>query len=179
MKVKIMSESDAILHTYKTNIQPCIIVSITGETDYVPNFNIGSSLENTESKVKDIFSMHFEDIDYEITGYKEPRKEDFEGLKEFIDKYECEVEEIIVHCHAGISRSSACGAAICDYLKVDSNFIWKSGKYIPNRLVYKLAKEEFDIITSKEEFEELFLSNKKACMELCVEFEEKFKELFE
>ena len=119
MRVRVMSEMKAIAHSYLQEIPTCVIVSITGAKDHTPYF-----YSRQGTKVKAVYGMHFEDIDREIEGYKACQKSDFDGLKDFIDMWKDEVEEIIVHCHAGISRSSGCAAAICQYIQIDDSFIW-------------------------------------------------------
>lgn len=52
---------------------------------------------------------------------------------------------IIVHCEAGLRRSSGCAAAIADGLEIGSDFFFK--RYIPNSIVYK---EVLDAFKSRE-----------------------------
>lgn len=150
-RVRIMSRMKAIQHSQFKEIPSCVIVSITEGKGITPSFYRGE-----DSQVKDVFPLFFDDIDREIQGYHAPQEEDFKGLREFIDKWKDEVDEIVVHCHAGISRSSGCAAAICQYIGVDDTFIWDSGRYIPNRRVYKFARMEFGILRSEKEMQELF-----------------------
>lgn len=157
--VVVMSQMDAISHSYKQDIKSCVIVSITCANDTVPAFYKPNSLHKGDIKVKDVFDMHFDDIDHYIEGFREPRNVDFAGLKTFIDKYKDLVDEIVVHCHAGISRSSACASAICKYLGLDYKGIWGSGDYVPNRLVFKLTLNELNENISEEELKELYMLN--------------------
>lgn len=161
MIVKIMSEFNAVKHSYNTDIPPCIIVSITGESDKLPDFNKFDINNPNKSKVLDIFEMHFEDIDKKYPGHKEPKQSDFKGLKAFIDRYRNDVEELIVHCHAGVSRSAGCASAICKYLNI-KDFIWISDKYIPNKLVYKLCSNELGVPATNDEINTLSLLNSYA-----------------
>lgn len=141
----------AIQHSQFKEIPSCVIVSITEGKGVTPSFYRG-----VDSQVKDVFPLFFDDIDREYDGYKACQESDFKGLRDFIDKWKDEVEEIIVHCHAGISRSSGCAAAICQYIQIDDSFIWDSGHYVPNRRVYKMARMEFGMLRSEEEMQELF-----------------------
>lgn len=150
-KVIVKSRLQAIQHSQLKEIPSCIIVSITEGKGHTPSFYRGDG-----SQVKDVFPLFFDDIDREHDGYKACQEEDFKGLRAFIDKWKDKVDEIIVHCHAGISRSSGCAAAICQYIGIDDTFIWDSGQYIPNRRVYKFARMEFGILRSEKEMQELF-----------------------
>jgi predicted protein tyrosine phosphatase len=133
MKIKVMSRLEAIQHSFLKEIPTCAIVSISsGSTN--PTFYLGQ-----DTQVKGIYYMSFDDITTEIEGYKACQPSDFGGLGQFINQYKDTVDEIIVHCHAGISRSSATASAICKYLGEDDSFIWNSGDYSPNNRVYEIA----------------------------------------
>lgn len=160
-RVRILSRREAILHSQFKENPSCVIVSITHGSGHSPSFYLGE-----DSQVKDVFPLFFDDIDREYEGYKACQESDFVGLRDFVDKWKDKVEEIIVHCHAGISRSSGCAAAICQYLRLEDEFIWDSDLYIPNSRVYRMAKVEFGLLVSEEEIKELFSRNYDAQMRL-------------
>ena len=111
MEIKIMSQDNAIKYSKETS-NNILIISITSNANEKVNFK-GSNIHN-------VFRMYFNDIEHDIGSYKAPSKNDFAGLKDFLDKKLSDsIDEIIVHCHAGISRSSACSNAISRYLKID------------------------------------------------------------
>lgn len=128
MKIKVMSRNMAILYSENLKI-PTIIISITSKDEENVIF-----AEN--ENIIDICRLSFNDLDRDIEKYKAPILSDFDGLKEFIDKYPN--IDILVHCGAGVSRSPAVAMAIGDYLKIDTG-INMSKNYDPNRLVYRLA----------------------------------------
>ena len=148
MKITVMSRLEAIEHSIKSEINKCIIISI-------------NSLDNDKTylykndNILGIQYLYFNDIERDYEGCIAPKQKDFFGLKLFIDTFKDneELEEIIVHCAAGISRSSAVAAAICKYLDIDElETIWNKSCYIPNTLVYKLAKQELGLEWDEEEF---------------------------
>lgn len=154
MKITIMSQDNAIKYSKETS-NNILIVSITSNINEKVNFE-GNNIHN-------IFRMYFNDIEYDIGLYKAPSKNDFMGLKNFLDKnLNDSIDEVVVHCHAGISRSSACASAITRYLKMDDTNIWRSDKYIPNKLVYILSLNELGINISDEELISLYDMNYKA-----------------
>ena len=155
MKITIMSQDNAIEYAKYTN-KKIAIISIVGENESPIDF-IGDNIVN-------IFRMFFEDIERPIGKYKAPDRKDFIGLKEFLDNNIDNIEEIVVHCHAGISRSSGCASAIARYIGVDDNFIWNSYKYVPNRLVFKCALEELEIDLSNDTIQDLYSINDEAHM---------------
>lgn len=163
MKITVMSRNEAIAYSLREKIPACVIVSISCINDEYPSF---ISSKYRSSKIKDVFPMKFNDLekDYGIAKdrFRAPVQKDLNGLKDFIDKYKDQVEEIVVHCAAGISRSSAVAAAIALYLEEDEKaIIWNNYKYRPNRLVYKLTRNEFGIATTEEEYNDIFYHNYK------------------
>lgn len=154
MKVTVMNRLKAIEHSIKSDIKRCVIISIN-------SLNNDSTYFYFNNKVVDILPLYFNDIEKDYGDSIAPKQEDFIGLKDFIDKYKDDVEEIIVHCAAGISRSSAVAAAICQYLDLDEeNIIWANHQYIPNKLVYKLAIKELDLELSEAQFDYYLAVNK-------------------
>lgn len=156
MFVTIKSIDEALSYSYSNLNKKIVIVSITCLNDNLPNFN------KDNKNILDILELHFNDIERPYKDYQIPQKEDFKNLKPFIDKYKSLVDEIVVHCHAGISRSSATASAICRYLNVDDSFIWDSFLYSPNKLVFKLALESLDTKISSNEIECLYERNKQS-----------------
>ena len=160
MKITVMSRQEAIAHSYKKDVNKYIIVSICCPDDTGPIFYTPSKLKDI--KRKGILRLWFNDIDRPYEN-KEPKQEDFVGLKAFIDKFKnnSEIEEIIVHCAAGISRSSAVAAAICQYLDLDElNIIWNNPNFVPNSLVYKLALKELSLEWNEAQFAYYLAMNK-------------------
>ena len=112
------------------------------------------------------FCMFFFDMDIgesHHTGIKAATQKNFNGLKDFVDDMSKEVEQFIVHCNGGISRSAGVGAAICEYLEVEDN-IWKNNIYHPNLLVYKLACNELGMPKTVEDLDEKFTLRRKYSM---------------
>lgn len=54
-----------------------------------------------------------------------------------------EVELLIVHCTEGVSRSAAVAAAVLEGMGGDAGWIWQSGDYRPNPLVYRTVLAAF------------------------------------
>lgn len=179
MNIKVMSRREAIMHSYKQEIPKCIIISINCLNDHSPTFY---ECTNPEYKrVMAVLRLNFNDIDRPYEDL-EPKQGDFVGLKAFIDTFKdnSDIEDIIIHCAAGISRSSATAAAICRYLNLDEmNIIWKNTSYVPNKLVYKLALRELGIIVSDEEIENLKAINKEERdkQEVPIDLERMFKDI--
>lgn len=157
--VKIMNRLQAINYSYLKNNPNAIIISISTPNDNFPSFYLKS-----DSVIRDVFYIKMNDIEEDIyingrLRYKAPTLEDLNGLKEFVDKYKNSTIDIIVHCDAGISRSSAVAIVICRYLGLNDDWIWNDFNYHPNKLVLKLALEEFKINITLDDLEELIRLN--------------------
>lgn len=175
MKITVMSRNEAITHSLREQIPTCVIISISCLDDVYPSF-VDSKYRS--SKVKDVFAMKFNDLEYDCDKHKAPIQDNVNGLKAFIDRYKNEVEEIIVHCSAGISRSSATAAAIALYIQHDDKFIWNNTQYCPNRLVYQLARNEFGLKTTEEDYKNIFdnCDRLHKALQVPIDLEEMFKE---
>lgn len=68
-----------------------------------------------------------------------------EDAKKVMDLVEAhpEAKHILVHCTAGISRSSAVAAALHKVLNGSDEAIFKSPRYRPNMRVYRMMLEEW------------------------------------
>lgn len=138
--IRIMSQRRAVRASQDFTTRTAI-VSITAPGQSLPEFA-------GNPKIIGIFRMQFWDIDSPIPGrpdFEPPKQGDFDGLKEFVDRMvQKRVQLFVVHCAAGISRSAATGAAISDYLHLHADIL-HNPNYAPNRLVYRLARNEFGI----------------------------------
>lgn len=137
MKITVLSryEIEAI---YDKIIEPCIIISI-----YCPA-GTPARIEKTEF-VKDILFLAFDDVEEEdrICGCKPMSKEDGILVRDFVEKFKNKVNEIIVHCDAGVSRSAGVAAAIGKYLNGDDMFIFGRLRYSPNLTCYQNTLNAF------------------------------------
>lgn len=161
MKITVMSRQEAIAHSYRQEIPKCIIVSINCLNDLSPVFYEPTNPLN--KRVMAVLRLNFNDIDRPYQDL-EPKQEHFIGLKAFIDTFKDnpEIEEIIVHCAAGISRSSATAAAICKYLNLDEHkIIWSNPSFVPNELVYRLALNELGLKVCEAELAFYKATNKQ------------------
>ena len=147
LDIAVMSEKGAVWYSQKAK-QPYSIISITSKKkDYY------AELKESEYLV-DLLRLQFNDLDADTKYIEAPKKEDFVGLKEFIDNLKSNI--LIVHCGAGVSRSAGVMAAILEYLEVEDYNIFDEKKFMPNRLVYRLAKEELGIGKNQEYYDEVF-----------------------
>ena len=71
----------------------------------------------------------------------------------FVNEIKDDVDELIVHCRAGISRSGAVGLFVCRYLQLDENEFRKINTGIrPNFYILSVLNEVSEINTNYVEF---------------------------
>ena len=113
-------------YTYK----PSVIVSISDMWDNPPSLP-----KTTTNKIKDILTLQFEDT--ELVSEDGITDDDAKQIAMFVDKYFGNIDMIVVHCEAGVSRSAGCAAAIMKFYRNDDSPIFDNGHYVPNMLVYR------------------------------------------
>ena len=128
--IRIMSEDDAV-----HQIPLMDDVAVISIVDYAIANPVWSD------NVKAVFNMRFDDTD---NAFNDGSANDgsFTGLRDFIDGLS--VDTLIIHCYAGISRSSAVAAAVGEYCGLRLK-IWSNKRYKPNILVYELVKKELGL----------------------------------
>jgi predicted protein tyrosine phosphatase len=84
-------------------------------------------------------------------------------IKEFVNIWWDKVDNFVVHCYAGISRSSGCMSAVCRAKGIDDSWIWNSQKYVPNITVARTILRAFGI--DNESYEKMWqdLIFREAC----------------
>ena len=119
-----------------------MIISISCLDEAIPN-----RLEKYRRENKNIINVayvQFDDIDSSetINGETPMSKSDAKTIVDAFMKYKDRVEQIIVHCDAGYSRSPAVAAALAKALGMSDEVYFSSGQYCPNRHVYRMMMNE-------------------------------------
>jgi cystathionine beta-lyase/cystathionine gamma-synthase len=143
MKILIMSRNQAICYSYHKNIDDCIIISINDDKP--------ARFDRTNDKIKHARSLFFNDIEYQTETGILMSDDDAQKIKVSVDAYKDKVDTVLVHCFAGVSRSSAIACAISMYLNGDDINIWSQGCYAPNIHCYKTTLKAFGITVTDEE----------------------------
>lgn len=150
MKIKIMSRMKAVQYTYLPHKEKSIIISISESNSPKPTFCASSD-------ILDILYLHFDDIHKEDLVlnpmYKIMTTKDAINIKNFVDKYKDEVDKIIVHCYAGVSRSSAVACGISLYLQKDDYWIWNNNDYYPNKWCLNVMNNTLDLGLNEEDIQ--------------------------
>lgn len=130
-EIIVMSRRDTIKYSHAENMKSSIIISIT---DYNKSFPIIH--KTTNNKILRILRLRFDDVTETDDNYTAIDDEQAKTIASFV-KMNMNIEKIIVHCEAGISRSAGCAAAIMKYLKNDDTPIFDNSYYKPNMTVYR------------------------------------------
>jgi predicted protein tyrosine phosphatase len=149
MEFHVYSRTKAKRESYKFK-KPTIIISITDPTK---DLNIFAKNPNIVA----VCRVQFDDTDKEIfrPGEVLMTKADAKKIGDFVRAYKDMAECIIVHCEAGISRSSGIMAAIEKYLTGSDSDIFDNRKFCPNRHCYRLMLNELLEIPEGSAFGEI------------------------
>lgn len=149
-KVKVMGYMAAFDWVYNSSSLPekenYAIISIRENSH-----GIGSGVRYVRGgNCKAAMNIEFGDLDYDMLktipkaaiekGISKPMSQsDALRIREFVDGLDdFNIDVLIVHCYAGVSRSAAVAAAILKEKTGDASEILDSDWYEPNRYVYDL-----------------------------------------
>lgn len=163
MDIIVMNRTKAKRETFKPCAPSTAIISIT-------DMDKERNLFQHPDWLKYTFRFQFDDVDM---GQKNCiTQAQANKIAEAVEMVKDKVERIIVHCEAGISRSSGVAAAIMKYLNGDDMPIFGNGEYTPNMTCYRMVlnalnepfdedeiqdKENYNISLWKKLFEEKYL----------------------
>lgn len=123
---------------------PTMIISISSYDTPIPNILQEDEKEN-------LFIVHvefcqFDDVDTTVPTelFVPISQDDAKKIIDAVEKYKDQVEQIIVHCDAGYSRSPATAAAISLWLNHSDEEFFNPKKYCPNMTVYRTLLKEID-----------------------------------
>ena len=144
MSVVVMSRDAAIRDCNEYHNKPAIIISISDPyIDY--HSEPFCSEQNHVVAIKPLFFTDADkpgkDVyDREVTEKDLITEADAQLIKRLLKKYPD--TDVIVHCDAGISRSSGVAAAILKATTDDDSQIFNSPKYRPNMRCYRMVLDE-------------------------------------
>ena len=147
-KIYIMGKKDVENFQFQRD-KKYLIISISGYYEPLANFKI-SVLYNENIKIN--FFL-FDDVDKESKFYNLEkqkydtlipiRKYQAEDITNLIKEKYNQIDYMIVHCNAGISRSAGIVGAVCKYLWNDDSDIFNDKYFKPNMYVYRMLLDIF------------------------------------
>lgn len=112
---------------------PTIIISIRSIGDKPPK----KLFLYSNPQVKDFITLAFDDVITYCQGYYPITEQQARKIARFVMRYkDSRVEQIVVHCDAGISRSAGVAAAIAKYLNGNDDDFFIRSPYHPNMTCY-------------------------------------------
>jgi hypothetical protein len=145
-----MSRENARKHSFHSDINKCVIVSINDTFVEANRFS-------RNPNIKGVCSLFFNDVEGHGEGHMV--RADADKIIEFVNRYVNEVDEIVVHCGAGISRSAGVCAALMLILTGNDSAIFDNGRFNPNMHCYRLVLESYFGYYDKEPINEKLRTN--------------------
>ena len=129
-KISVRSRTEA---TEFKSEEPWIAISISSH---------GQWPVLSEANRVGLLQLAFQDIEFQSrSGAISPNQA--EEILKFVETHK-NVDNILVHCEAGTSRSPAIAAAIANIYNKGEDKIWFHEPYIPNKLVYNAVLKAAD-----------------------------------
>lgn len=113
---------------------PTIIISISSTGGIPPK----SLFLHSNPQVKGFTTLAFDDVTTYHEYYYPITEQQARKIAKFVMRYKDSVEQIVVHCDAGISRSAGVAAAIAKYLNLNNDRFFKE-PYDPNKTCYDMV----------------------------------------
>ena len=142
MNIKVFSRENCIKDVKENKNNNRAVISIT---------DIKSQLPFELTKENAVLFLQFDD---EESGDRAMTPQHANTIVSFVKSLDDIVDELIVHCEAGVSRSAAVAAAISFSINGDDAEFFKF-PFFPNRHCYRLVLEAFGF-----DLKQLFLTQK-------------------
>lgn len=128
--------------------EPYVVISLSDSDAPPPNIYRHETL-------RDWLALHFDDVYpqhcFDESGARlfcEMSERDAHRIAEFVHRWWGEVATIVVHCHAGLSRSTGVAAAIRTHHGQDERDLYESPRN-PNRHCLALVREALRVSSSR------------------------------
>jgi len=136
MKIIIMSRAQVKKFSYYPHDEKIAVISISDcDKDY-PILN-----NNKKNGIAHICKFHFDDV--EEGGLHCISENDAGHIASFIGRVKDNIDMLIVHCEAGISRSAGVAAAIMKFINDDDTVVFDNPMFHPNMTCYKKVLNAF------------------------------------
>jgi RNA polymerase primary sigma factor len=153
MKVSVMSRPELIEFTSKANDGIFALISIS-------DVGVESDIQiNSKQSIYSHLSLHFDDVSSGVENCM--TAEQANQIARFVLWHKLFVDEIIITCDLGISKSSGIAAAILMHLVGDDSTIFTNPRFSPNIYCYTLVLGAFLIRIKENELERKIEINKK------------------
>lgn len=149
MEIKIMNQQDAQNWSYDQWMGVALLVSIVGTNTEEPRFY-------NNPRIIEKISLAFDDVTTVSDKQTLLSEEQCHQIRDFVLEHSEEVESIVIHCLAGVSRGAAIAFAICRLLQIDDMWIWHSNCYKPNSYCVEKLNRILNLGLSEEDIANRF-----------------------
>ena len=141
MKFQVMSRQRAKKYSYEVK-HKCAFISITDV------FSEENRFDNN-SNIVGVFKVQFDDVERgENNCITEKQGKD---ILKFVMNIKDKVDEVIVHCEAGVSRSAGVCAALMKIINGNDFEIFDNPRFCPNMTCYRtILNAFFDSVDEQE-----------------------------
>ena len=136
--IRILNRKEAKKFSYESHDFKTAIISITDTDKADVVFE-----KNEANGIRAVLRLKFDDVERDYKNEHCITKEDAENIVKFVNKNKNKVDEFIVHCEAGVSRSAGVGAAIMKALNGDDWDVFKNPLKCPNMKCYRTVLNAF------------------------------------
>ena len=149
-KIRVFSYLDCVrsVANYKGNSKIAIISLQDADGfgfQFIPSRNVIDVLtiycDDADTERKTVCAQEISDFENVSKQLKLFSDNDAKNVVDFVNKNRDQVDEIWVHCYAGVSRSQATAAAISKFFFNDDDVYFRVG--VPNRRIYRMILETF------------------------------------
>lgn len=126
---------------------PTIIISIRSIGDTPPK----KLFLHSNPQIKSFITLAFDDVEIYYANCYPITEQQARKIAKFVMRYKDSVEQIIVHCDAGISRSAGVAAAIAKYLNGSDDDFFVRSPYTPNMTCYHTVLFALYLVETEEE----------------------------
>lgn len=140
MEVRVMSRPEFIKYCgmEHTDAGRCVAISISSIDELAPDVTL-----NEHSGIEYILPVFLNDTDSSDEEAGGINVTTAWGIARFCLMAQANnINKIIVHCGAGVSRSAGVAGAILKYFNNDDAPIFNNPKYYPNMLCYRMVLEQ-------------------------------------
>ena len=136
MRIEVMSREKAkMLSTYPRD-ERIAVISISDCDKTSPHLD-----NNPKNGILFQCKLHFDDVESGISNCITDK--DAERIVSFVNRNKDKTDFLIVHCEAGVSRSSGVAAAIMKFLYYDDMPIFNNPLFCPNMTCYRKVLNAF------------------------------------
>lgn len=139
MAILIMNKSEIEDYNLQKHDRSSIVISINSINSPEPFI-----LKTTFNNIKRILNVSFNDTELisDIDGAVSQEQAD--KIADFVIDWVADVDDLIVQCEEGRSRSAGVAKAIMEVLEINDGNLDTERKHSPNELCYRLVKQGFE-----------------------------------